>query len=142
MKISFHYNYPSFRIRESGRHKRLLQAIFSDYAKGSQVELSYVFTTRSDMLIINQEFLDHDYDTDVITFDYGEDGFVQSEIYIGVEAVRENAAEYGVSLSAEMRRVIVHAALHLVGFGDLTCEERAVMREKEEYYLNLYRDAL
>lgn len=94
------------------------------------------------MLIINQEFLDHDYDTDVITFDYGEDGFVQSEIYIGVEAVRENAAEYGVSLSAEMRRVIVHAALHLVGFGDLTCEERAVMREKEEYYLNLYRDAL
>ena len=99
--------------------------------------LNYIFTNDENLLSINQSYLNHDTYTDIITFDYCEDNTVSGDIYISVEGVIENAKKFDVSTTDELHRVIIHGTLHLCGYGDKTPEEKALMTEKEDYYLSL-----
>ena len=99
-----------------------------------------VFCDDKYLLEKNIKYLNHDYLTDVITFDYCEDRTVSGDILISVERVRENGKSYNVSFFTEIKRVIVHGLLHLLGYDDKTNSSKQEMTEKEDFYLNLYDD--
>ena len=87
---------------------------------------------------INVEYLQHDYYTDIISFNYNEGNKINSDIYISVDRVQENSIEYGVEFSAELRRVIIHGILHLVGHNDESETDKKQMRTLEDECLALY----
>ena len=99
-------------------------------------EIGYMFVNDDKILEVNNEFLGHDYYTDIITFDYCEGNRLSGDLFISVDSVRENAAFYGTEFADELNRVIVHGVLHLIGYDDHTEEDIAAMREKENYYLS------
>ncbi|MGM9763255.1 MAG: rRNA maturation RNase YbeY [Candidatus Cryptobacteroides sp.] len=100
-------------------------------------QISIIFCSDNYILDINQKFLQHDYFTDIITFDYCEGDKLSGDLFISVDSVRENAAEFGTEFKDELNRVIVHGILHLIGYDDHTKKEIAEMRGKEDYYLSL-----
>ncbi|MEZ5007278.1 MAG: rRNA maturation RNase YbeY [Chitinophagales bacterium] len=102
-------------------------------------ELSYIFCSDEYLLNINKEYLNHDYYTDIITFDNSEeDNLIAGDIFVSIDRVEENATELNVSFENELKRVIIHGVLHLCGYGDKSEEEEKLMREKEEEAIALY----
>ena len=99
--------------------------------------IRYIFCDDEEILAINRKFLDHHYETDIITFDESRGSVISGEIFISIETVRDNAAYYNIDELAELYRVMVHGVLHLCRYKDHTDEEKAVMRSKENYYLQL-----
>lgn len=100
--------------------------------------INYIFCTDNALLKINRQFLNHDFYTDIITFDLSESTSVRAEVYISVDRVKDNAQEIGVSFKSEVHRVIFHGALHLCGYKDKSKKEKEKMRRKEEFYLKKY----
>ena len=101
--------------------------------------LNYIFCSDDYLLEINKQYLDHDYYTDIITFDNSEDeALLEGDIYISVDRVTENAENFNTSFEVELRRVMVHGVLHLLGFDDTTDELKAQMRSKEDEYLQIF----
>ncbi len=99
--------------------------------------LNYIFCSDEFLLTINKDFLNHDYYTDIITFDYSEENVVSGDIYISIDRVVDNAREYRATFEHELMRVIAHGCLHLLGYKDKTDEEQSVMTQKEEASLLL-----
>lgn len=100
-------------------------------------EISVVFCSDEYLLQVNREHLDHDYYTDIITFDYSEGEIVSGDLFISVDRVRDNAEEFKEMFHVELNRVVAHGVLHLIGYGDKTPDEEIVMREKEDMALRL-----
>ena len=100
-------------------------------------DISIIFCSDNYILDVNMRYLQHDYFTDIITFDYCEGDKLSGDLFISVDSVRENAVYYGTEFDDELNRVIVHGVLHLIGYDDHTPQEQRVMREKEDYYLSL-----
>ena len=100
--------------------------------------LGYVFCSDDYLLEINQQFLDHDTLTDIVTFDYTEGTILNGEIYISTDRVADNAKDFNVDFDTELRRVIIHGLLHMCGYGDKTDDEKSNMRKKEDEYLALW----
>ena len=100
-------------------------------------DLSIIFCSDNYILDVNMKYLQHDYFTDIITFDYCEGDTVSGDLFISVDSVRENALFYGTEFKDELNRVIVHGVLHLIGYDDHTEEDIREMRAKENYYLSL-----
>ena len=101
-------------------------------------DISIVFCSDEYLLKMNNDYLNHDNFTDVITFDYNVGGSViYGDIFISIDRVRENANTLKVSFSDELHRIIVHGVLHLLGYSDKSRAERVAMEEKENYYLPL-----
>jgi probable rRNA maturation factor len=101
--------------------------------------LNYIFCSDKRLLKINQDFLHHDFYTDIITFELNPKGQpVEGEIYISVDRVKENASSLGISFKQEFLRVILHGALHLCGYKDKTSSQVKEIRQKEEFYLTKF----
>lgn len=106
-----------------------------DYKVG---KLNYILTNDEILVQLNKEYLRHFTLTDIITFDLSEDeGFLTGDIYISVDRARENAKKFKDSLNNEIKRLMIHGVLHLIGYKDKSESERETMRAKEEYYLSL-----
>jgi rRNA maturation RNase YbeY len=101
-------------------------------------DISIVLTTDEYVLKVNQDFLQHDYYTDIITFDYCEGNMVSGDLIISLDRVRENSQIQLTSIEEELFRVVYHGVLHLCGYGDKTEKEIIEMRAKEAFYLNLF----
>lgn len=102
-------------------------------------QLNYVFCSDEYLLEINKQYLDHDYFTDIITFDNSEeDNQLEGDIYISVDRVRDNAATFHTDFDIEMRRVLIHGLLHLAGHDDTSEALKTAMRAKEDEYLRLF----
>lgn len=101
-------------------------------------KLVYNFVDADTMLSLNQEFLKHDTDTDILTFDYTEGDKIIAEVYISCPALLENARINNQSVERETLRLLSHALLHCFGFADKTEAEKKVMRAKEEDFINLF----
>lgn len=104
----------------------------------SLTELNYIFCSDEYLHKINIDYLDHDYYTDIITFDNSDESqTVEGDVFISIDRVRDNAQDQGIPFEHELRRVIIHGVLHLVGYNDKTTSEQEAMREKENAYLSL-----
>lgn len=121
------------------KNKKLLRAWLNSVvqAEGFKLkELNYIFCSDAYLLQINQQYLDHDTYTDIITFDNSEqEKVIVGDIFISVERIRENAAKFNVPEAAELQRVMVHGALHLLGYPDKTPAAKKIMTGKEDEYL-------
>ena len=100
-------------------------------------DVNIIFCSDPYILDVNINYLGHDYYTDIITFDYVEGDVLSGDLFISIDSVRENASFYGTEFPTELRRVMVHGLLHLIGYDDHTPEEQKEMRSKEDYYLSL-----
>lgn len=100
-------------------------------------EINYIFCNDDYLLKLNLEFLEHDTLTDIISFDYTVGKMIQGDIYISTERVEDNAKDFNVSFNEELHRVMVHGVLHYCGYKDKSSDEEVLMREKENYYLQL-----
>lgn len=112
----------------------------TSFSEGYEVsQLNYIFCSDEYLLEINKQYLDHDYFTDIITFDNSEeDKQLEGDIYISVDRVRDNAETFHTDFDSEMRRVLIHGLLHLVGYEDSSEALKTAMRAKEDEYLRLF----
>ncbi|MDR3286131.1 MAG: rRNA maturation RNase YbeY [Prevotellaceae bacterium] len=120
------------------KNKRKIKQWIADVAKSENKnigEINFIFCSDSHLLDINKKYLNHDYFTDVITFDFCEGVNISGDIFISIDTVRANAIEYQQLFDDELHRVMVHGILHLCLYCDSTKSEIAVMRSKENIYL-------
>lgn len=137
-KVSFSYadkqlSYP---------YKKALKAFIVILFEQEQKELSqlnYIFCSDEYLLQINRDFLQHDYYTDIITFDLSESKAIVGEIYISIDRVKENALMLSHPFEQELLRVVFHGALHLCGYKDKKKSEINEMRNREEHHMRLYK---
>ena len=101
-------------------------------------EFTYQFVTDERLLEVNLEHLNHDFYTDIITFDHVQGNMVFGDIFISVDRVEDNATKFDCSMEEEMKRVMAHGLLHLLGYEDGTPEEKKVMRKKEEECIKMF----
>ena len=113
---------------------------------GSEVrtigDINIIFCSDNYILDINMKYLNHDYFTDIITFDYCEGKKLSGDLFISIDSILENAIEYGVDFEEELHRVMVHGLLHLIGYDDHTPEEENQIHAKEDYYLKLRKEII
>lgn len=135
--IKFHF-LESFSLSDRGRIKQFIGQLFRK--EGARLnKLNYIFCSDAYLLQLNQEHLNHDYFTDIITFNLASAGEpVLAEIYISVDRVRENAKNLNYTFRQEMLRVMFHGVLHLCGYMDKTKQQQLEMRQKEDYYLTRF----
>jgi len=98
--------------------------------------ISIIFCSDDYLLSVNNEYLDHDFFTDIITFDYSSNSEISGDLFISIDRVKENAITFNVAFIQELYRVLVHGVLHLCGYGDKSPEEELIMRSKEDFYLS------
>jgi len=98
-------------------------------------EVSLIFCSDDYLLKINEQYLNHNYYTDIVTFDYVENCVISGDLFISIHRVEENASQLDVTFDEELYRVVFHGILHLCGYKDKTSAEKKVMREKEDFYL-------
>ena len=116
-----------------------IRAVAARY--GKQVgDVAYIFCDDAKILEVNRQYLQHDYYTDIITFDYCEGNTLHGDIFISLDTVRSNAAEFGTTFDNELHRILIHGILHLCGQADKTPEARAEMTRKENHALTLLQD--
>ena len=127
-----------FELKGKALNNRWLKMVAESEVK-KLGPLSIIFCSDNYILDINIKYLQHDYFTDIITFDYCEGDLVSGDLFITIDSVRENALHYNVKFEDELDRVMVHGLLHLIGYDDHTPEETALMRQKEDYYISIKR---
>jgi probable rRNA maturation factor len=133
--ITFHAEDISYNLKQKTAVRNWLTDTIK--AEGYKLkELTYIFCTDEYLLQINRQYLDHDTYTDIITFDNSEqDGVIIGDIFISIERIRENAVNFNVTETQELHRVLIHGALHLLGYKDKTAADKKKMTSKEDFYL-------
>ncbi len=135
--ITFNNHDIQFSLKDKLFIKSFLARVFTEERVAFK-SISYVFCSDDFLLKLNQEYLNHDTLTDILTFTLSNSSLpVVSEIYISVERVKENAENLKIPFLTELYRVMIHGVLHLCGYTDETKPEKATMRKKEDYYLSL-----
>jgi probable rRNA maturation factor len=134
LSIRIYYDQTKFRLKGWRKLVVLLNEVIR---KEGRVPGDLTFIVTSDEMLrkINVQFLEHDYNTDVISFNYNSGNIISGEVYISIETVKDNAINYKVSLKEEIHRVILHGVLHLVGYNDKTEKESKLMKRMENLWL-------
>ena len=114
-----------------------VKAVIESYGRSTS-DIAYIFVDDEEILRVNRQFLQHDYYTDIITFDYNDGDTVSGDLFISLDTVRSNAEELQVSYAQELLRVIIHGILHLCGINDKGPGEREIMEAAENRALSLY----
>jgi probable rRNA maturation factor len=134
---------PVFFFEEDTAFKPKNKAKLREWLKATVIaegytlsELNYIFCSDTYLLAMNQQYLDHDTYTDVITFDNSElADVIVGDIFISIDRIRENAAQFSGNETDELHRVMIHGALHLLGYKDKSKADKSLMTEKENFYL-------
>ncbi len=138
MAISFTCADITFRLSDKTALKTFIATSFLSET-GRKLNVSYIFCSFEYLLRINQDFLRHDYYTDIITFPLSEtDRRLDAEIYISIDRVRDNAAQLKTPFDQELHRVLFHGVLHLMGYKDKTATQKAKMRQAEDKWLKAF----
>lgn len=134
--INFNYEL-TFQLDNEERYSQWIQNVI--ISEGKELgEINYIFCDDEYLLNINKQYLDHDYYTDVISFDYTEANLVSGDVFISIDRVKENAADYDVTFDEELKRVIIHGILHYCGYKDKSDADEELMRIKEEQKMQLF----
>ncbi|NER09929.1 rRNA maturation RNase YbeY [Muriicola jejuensis] len=134
--IEFCYNI-SFTLEKEEKYTEWLKKVIQSEGF-NLVDLCYVFTDDVELRRMNKQYLNHDYDTDIITFDYTEGRELQGDIFISKDRVEDNAKKYEATFPDELKRVMVHGVLHLMGYNDKTEGEQKRMRKLEEQKMKMF----
>lgn len=134
--ISFNYE-TNFELGDESAYEAWIKRILLSEQK-QEGEISYIFCDDEYLLEINQQYLKHDTYTDIISFDYSMGDELSGDIFISVDRVRENAAEFNVSFETELLRVMAHGILHYAGYKDKDQSDAAIMRKKEEEKIGMF----
>lgn len=124
---------PSIKKRET---TEWIKAVAASYQK-KVGEITYIFCSDEKILEVNRQYLEHDYYTDIITFDYTEGNRISGDLFISLDTVRTNAEQFGQPYERELHRVIIHGILHLCGINDKGPGEREIMEEAENKALEM-----
>jgi len=134
LAIHFHEKEESAGIKNKNLLKKWLKdLIVKEHASPGQINI--VLTSDNNVLELNKKYISRNYLTDIITFDYTENQVIAGDLFISVTRVRENSEKFDVTFKKELKRVIVHGVLHLLGYGDSTQKEKSLMRQMEDRYL-------
>lgn len=137
-KIHFFYLDVQFGFAKRNTLKEFLEGLFRLERKRLE-SLNIIFCTDRQLLKINQQFLQHDFYTDIITFPLSDKGKpIEAELYISIDRVRDNAEKQKHAFVQELHRVIFHGCLHLAGYNDKSSQQIRRIREREDHYLRLY----
>ena len=121
------------KLKKSNLKNYIKYLIHNELKKAGNI--SIVLCSDNYLLEMNKKYLEHDYFTDIITFDYSEKGKLAGDIFISIERVKENAESYNTTFDAELGRVMAHGVLHLSGYKDKTPPDKKLMKSKEDFYL-------
>ena len=136
MSIRIFYDETEFRLKGLRKVRKIINEVIEKEQKITG-DLNLIITNDENLRKINIQFLEHDFNTDVITFNYNSGNVINGEIYISIETVQKNSINYNVSLKYEVLHVIIHGILHLTGYDDKTEEQRLIMRRMEDMWLSL-----
>ncbi|MFT6204325.1 MAG: putative rRNA maturation factor [Spirosomataceae bacterium] len=141
--IYFNSELKSFKLANKQKVKNGLKLIAEQEGKKID-ELNYIFVDDDALLAINKQFLAHETFTDIISFDNNDDAdeYIEGDIFISIDRVKENAVNFEVEFQDEIFRVISHGLLHLCGYGDKSKDEKVIMREKEDVAIEILRSQL
>ena len=137
------YNTVNVKMPEISRRETTawVKAVAAHYGKRVG-EIAYIFCDDEEILRVNRQYLQHDYYTDIITFDYCEEDMLSGDLFISLDTVRSNAEQFGKTYDEELHRVIIHGILHLVGINDKGPGEREFMEENENLALGIRTEML
>lgn len=141
--ITYHVEHSNFKLTQKRKLSKWIKSVInnSSFEVG---DLNFIYCDDPYILDLNRKYLNHNYYTDVITFDNTEDfseenNIISGDIFISIDTVKANAEEYGSTFEEEFLRVTIHGVLHLLGYDDKTEEEVSVMRQTENYCIEKYR---
>jgi len=134
--ISFNYELDFLLENEEQFASWISNVIVSENKK--EGDINYIFCDDEYLLEINKQYLDHDYYTDIISFDYSVGNELHGDIFISLDRVRENASDFNVTFEEELKRVIIHGVLHYCGFKDKSDDEELLMRLKEDEKIKMF----
>jgi len=133
--IRFHFT-NSFTLKNKRKIKHWLKDTIVNEKK-KVGDINYVFCSKEYLKKMNNDYLSKNYETDVISFDFSKDNIISGDIYICTETVKKNSIIFNVGFINELKRVMVHGLLHLLNYNDKSKQELKIMREKENFYINL-----
>ncbi|MDD6000679.1 MAG: rRNA maturation RNase YbeY [Bacteroidales bacterium] len=137
MAISFQFEDANFEFSDPEKVENwIIKTIETEKCFTGNV--TYIFCSDSYLLDVNRKYLNHDYFTDVITFDYVKNSKISGDIFISIDRITEDAKIFNVSRENELLRVMIHGVLHLIGYDDQTDEQEEEIHKKEDFYLNIY----
>lgn len=137
MAISFQFEDANFEFSDPKKVENwIIKTIETEKCFTGNV--TYIFCSDDYLLDVNRKYLNHDYFTDVITFDYAKNRKISGDIFISIDRITENAKIFNVSRENELLRVMIHGVLHLIGYDDQTDEQEEEIHKKEDFYLNIY----
>jgi rRNA maturation RNase YbeY len=134
--ISFNYE-TQFKLPKKSDYKGWLSRVIQSESK-SEGDINYIFCDDDFLLGINQQYLNHDTLTDIISFDYSVGNELRGDVFVSIQRVRENAAEFEVTFEEELKRVMVHGLLHYCGYKDKSENDKIEMRLKEDEKIKLF----
>ncbi len=136
MPVLFHQqDYPDFTLKKKDTIRNwILKAILEESKTPGSI--NFIFCDDDYLLKLNRHYLQHDYYTDVITFSFVDENIISGDIYISIDRIKDNSITYSSSFSNELFRVMIHGVLHLLGYDDKNDPECALMKDKEDYFLN------
>ena len=133
--IRFHFT-NSFTLKDKRKIKNWLKDTIVNEKK-KVADINYIFCSAQYLKKINNDYLTKNYETDVISFDFSDGNKIFGDIYISSETVKKNSIIFNVCFNNELKRVMVHGLLHLLNYNDKSKQELKIMREKENFYINL-----
>ena len=133
--IRFHFA-NSFTLKNKRKIKNWLKDTIVNEKK-KVGDINYIFCSKEYLKKMNNDYLSKNYETDVISFDFSKDNKISGDIYISSETVKKNSIIFNVCFNNELKRVMVHGLLHLLNYNDKSKQELKIMREKENFYINL-----
>ena len=134
--IEYHYE-NNFRLDNETKYTDWINRIMAS-ENAILGPIHYIFCDDTFLLAMNQKYLNHDTLTDIISFDYSDLGATSGDIFISIERVEENAVKFETTVDNELRRVMAHGLLHLLGYNDKNDSERSTMRAKENEKINMF----
>jgi rRNA maturation RNase YbeY len=136
MKIDFNYEI-DFKLDSASNYTDWINRMLATESSFLGT-LNYIFCDDAYLVEINLQYLNHNTLTDIITFDYSDESRVSGDIFISIERVRDNAKDFKVGFEEELKRVMSHGVLHLLGYNDKTDEDKHLMRNKENEMIKLF----